>query len=415
MPKTSDQLELLPLTETRVAVDRDEVASTIRDANAHHFAVYPLGGETSLDFGLRARQPGVGLSLRGLGQVIDYPARDMTVTVNAGITMRALAETLSEEHQWLPVDAPAAERATLGGMIATNHSGPRRYGFGTLRDYVIGIQAIDGRGQPFQGGGRVVKNVAGYDFGKLLIGSLGTVGIVTQVTLKVKPRPESSRLVSCQVETVDKAEQLLSAIANSETTPSAVEWLVGPAWDRESARLDDGSAMGNLVVGLEGTSPEVDWMGAQLEQEWKGLGVEIRQVWEPDQALHLWQQLTDFPAQPGAPLVVKVSVLPSRVTEYVALLRELDEECSIQVHAGNGILRARFSESMPSDVGKLLVAQLHPTAVNMGGSAAVLSSTSTELTRQAMWGSRTAAVTMMEEIRKQFDPAGILNPGRYLY
>src|SRR5690606_32325083 len=119
-----------------------------------------------------------------LNRVIDYPARDMTITVEAGITWEQLEAELAKEGQWLPVDVARAEAATVGGAIACNTSGPRRFGYGTLRDYVIGIHAVDGQGMQFKGGGRVVKNVAGYDFCKLLTGSFGTLAVITQVTLK---------------------------------------------------------------------------------------------------------------------------------------------------------------------------------------------------------------------------------------
>src|SRR5205823_2725889 len=140
-----------------------EVNETVRKAAAADQAVFPLGGRTKLDLGLPPTRQGIGVDLRNLNQVIDYPARDMTITVQAGITMAKLQGTLAVENQRLPIDVPLAEQATLGGTIATNVSGPRRYGFGTLRDYVIGISVINAEGQEIKAGGRVVKNVAGYD------------------------------------------------------------------------------------------------------------------------------------------------------------------------------------------------------------------------------------------------------------
>src|SRR5262249_48147262 len=150
---------------------------------------------TLLDFGLPPDRPGVGVDVRAFTQVIDYPARDMTVTVQAGITLAKLGELLATENQRLPIDVPQAARATLGGTLATNVSGPRRYGFGTLRDYVIGISVVNDEGHEIKAGGRVVKNVAGYDLCKLYIGSLGTLGIIMQVTLKLKPRPEEQVMI----------------------------------------------------------------------------------------------------------------------------------------------------------------------------------------------------------------------------
>ncbi|HEV3417127.1 MAG TPA: FAD-binding oxidoreductase, partial [Pirellulales bacterium] len=133
------------MPDTISPADQPAVATAIAGAFADGTPVYPVGGGTSLGYGLPAARPGIELSLAKLDRVIDYPARDMTITVEAGITMSALAATLAAERQRLPVDVPQADRATLGGVIATNFSGPLRYGHRTVRDYVIGISAVDGR------------------------------------------------------------------------------------------------------------------------------------------------------------------------------------------------------------------------------------------------------------------------------
>src|SRR5262245_38483222 len=148
-----------------------------------------------LDLGLPPSRSGLGIDLTALDRVIDYPARDMTITLEAGITLARLQALLAKEGQRLPVDVPRPEQATLGGALATNTSGPRRFGFGTWRDYVIGITTINDQGQETKAGGRVVKNVAGYDLCKLHIGALGTLGIISQVTLKLRPLPEENALV----------------------------------------------------------------------------------------------------------------------------------------------------------------------------------------------------------------------------
>jgi len=151
----------------------------VRQSAARSQAIYPVGGRTLLHLGLPPTRPGIAIDLTGLDQLIDYPARDMTITVQAGITMTRLGEILAQENQWLPVDVPLPERATLGGAIACNASGMRRLGFGTFRDYVLGITVVNDRGQEVKAGGRVVKNVAGYDLGKRYAGSLGTLGIIS--------------------------------------------------------------------------------------------------------------------------------------------------------------------------------------------------------------------------------------------
>src|SRR5215210_7291781 len=129
----------LPFKTTITPADQSALAAAVADAFGTGSALYPIGGGTSLDFGLPAKAPGNGLSLAKLNRIVDYPARDMTVTVEAGVTMQAIAELLAKERQRLPIDVPLAERATIGGVIATNWNGPRRFSEGTVRDYVIGI------------------------------------------------------------------------------------------------------------------------------------------------------------------------------------------------------------------------------------------------------------------------------------
>ena len=146
-----------------------------------------------LDYGLPPARPGVAVELRALDKVIDFPARDMTITVEAGITIARLDEITRAEGLHLPIDVPDPERATLGGAIACNVSGPRRYGYGTFRDYMLGITTVNDRGEEVSAGGRVVKNVAGYDLMKLHTGAMGTLGVITQVTLKLRPVPEADR------------------------------------------------------------------------------------------------------------------------------------------------------------------------------------------------------------------------------
>jgi glycolate oxidase FAD binding subunit len=408
--------ENLPLTETLTPADQPALAAAVAGAYESGTPVYPIGGGTSLDYGQAPSRPGIGLATTALDRVVDYPARDMTITVEAGITMEKLAATLAAERQWLPIDVPHRATATLGGVVATSFSGARRYDFGTLRDYVIGICAVDGRGVPFKAGGRVVKNVAGYDFCKLLTGSLGTLGVIMQLTLKIKPRPTTSALLACDVADWDTAERLLAALVTSATTPAAIELLSGPRW-RENAALGQATAgsLARLVVGLEGTAGEVRWMLAQLAAEWRALGVTATHLLDEDRAERLWQDLAEFPANPDAPLVIKANMLPSHTTQFAQLVSQIDPQASIQAHAGNGIVIASFSRFEAGDVSRELIGRLQPAAHAAGGNVVVLSHSLGGLTRQAIWGGATAATGWMAKVKRQFDPKNLLNPGRFLY
>ena len=245
-----------------------ELSDSVRRATAANTALYPLGGRTMLDLGLPPLRPGFGVDMTALADVIDYPARDMTVTVHAGITLAALGDLLASEKQRLPVDVPHADRATLGGALAANVSGPRRYGFGTLRDYVIGISTVNDEGHETKAGGRVVKNVAGYDLCKLHIGALGTLGIISQVTLKVRPLPEATAILTLGCEDVNLGP-LLDRLHASRTRPVCVDVLNANAVRTVAAasRAALPSAPWVVVVGYEDRAETVDWQVQQILTE----------------------------------------------------------------------------------------------------------------------------------------------------
>ncbi len=409
----------LPIAETVAPGDAGELAEAVASCYRDDVPVYPLGGETSLDFGLAAKRQGTGVSLARVQHVIDYPAADMTVTVEAGFTMQALAELLAKHKQQLPIDVPHPDRATVGGVIATNWSGSRRYGHGTVRDYVIGIRAVDGTGRPFRGGGRVVKNVAGYDFCKLLAGSMGTLGVITELTFKLKPLPENSIYVVTVAKDLAEADRLLNGLVRSETTPVAIELLGGPAWETDAALTDGGRSPAQdhyiIAVGLEGTLGEVDWMADNLAAEWKSQRVARSWVVSGHTGRELARRLNEFPAG-EAPLVLKASIAPSGVTGFIEAVRAVDRQCSIQAHAGSGIVFARFSQFPTDGLSRTVIGRLHPAAVAAQGSLIVLSNaTGSEMTAQSAWGAGDQPHELMIAVKKRFDPKNLLNPGRFVF
>jgi glycolate oxidase FAD binding subunit len=428
MPAAVDNT--LPLDDTLAPADEAAVARLVRDCAGSRRAVYTLGGQTSLDTGLPGRRRGIGLSLGSLNRVVDYPARDMTITVEAGLTIAELASTLAAENQWLPIDVPQATRATIGGVIATNTSGPRRFGQGTIRDYVIGIRAVDGRGVAFQAGGRVVKNVAGYDFCKLLCGSFGTLAVITQVTLKIKPRPQASAWAWCELPSLAKADELLAALATTSTTPTAIELVTGPpSITGDVSPPLASSAAARVLIGFEGTKVEVDWQLERLADEWRTAGASFQSISEPDAVADLWSQLTEFPvidaAQSGVPsavtstpaiAVLKANVLPSKVTSFIEQLRQLAPTASIVAHAGSGVVLIRLAEAPTGGLAAAIVRHWQPAARAVSGNLVVLASReAAELTRQVVWGTPRDDARLQIAVKRQFDPHDILNPGRFVY
>jgi glycolate dehydrogenase FAD-binding subunit len=411
--------ESLPLTETIGPSDQAGVVDAVRAAYEARMPVYPLGGQTSLDYGIAPTREGRGLDLSGLATIVDYTPRDMTILVEAGVRMADLSATLSAEGQQLPIDVPRAGEATIGGAVATNWTGPRRYGYGTLRDYVIGIYAVDGRGVAFKGGGRVVKNVAGYDFCKLLTGSLGTLGVITQIALKIKPQTEQSATIVAACPNWNATETMLQRLIQLAAPPVAIDLLVGGAWGDIAGGSPESIA--TLVVRVEGTAVEVAALRDNVQYElWTGGGSDVGVI-PPAAADALWQRQLEFadrgagPSRDEAALALKICVPPSGVTAMLAAVRKDVPDCTIQAHAGNGIIIARFAKFDSAEVGRVLVGKLRPAAIQLGGSVVIVSSKLEGLTPHVVWGGRTEAVTLMERIKRQFDPRDILNPGRFVY
>jgi glycolate oxidase FAD binding subunit len=402
----------LPLTETITPADEAAVVAVVRNAAAKRTPVYPIGGATELHCGARPTQPGIGLQTCRLNSVLDYPADDMTITVEAGLTIAELQRQLAAQRQWLPVDVPRPDRATVGGVVAMCPSGPRRYAYGTIRDYVLGVRAVDGRGTVFSGGGRVVKNAAGYNMNRLLVGSLGTLGVITQVTLMVRPLPETSAWLSCEVPDADTAERLLAELVKTRTLPAAIELLVGQAVP-DSSFVDTGgqivrhSLTYRVLVAFEGSRVEVDWMIGQLGEEWRTAGIDHVVTTSDADAEKLWRDLTDFAAD------VQIHVLPSATVSLTARLRELFPACSILAHAGNGIVRMHLPEMADDDEARHdQRSRLYEVLEAVGGKSQILAGTPT---MQARCPAPPTMLAVMRAIKQRFDPEGILNPGRAIF
>jgi glycolate oxidase FAD binding subunit len=320
----------------------DLVRFMAENAASGHHRLRAVGGGTAL--GEVTNENVTEIRFDKLNRVIDYPARDMTITVEAGIRMAELTRILNAENQRLPIDVPQAEQATLGGVIATNWSGPRRLGCGTMRDYVIGISAIDAAGRRFSAGGRVVKNVAGYDLCKLLVGSHGELAIITQVTLKLRPRPETSALVGLNFDSTRQVEAVLARLMNSATRPIAIEVLNPQAALTSLTELPSKQLL--MCVGYEGADREVRWQVETLLAETQPFELCRAKPLFGSDAEPIWRELTDFAvsgAMPSAcsPLTFKASVSPSRTMEFLQLATEAG--VSAKAHAGNGIVLGHLS------------------------------------------------------------------------
>jgi len=402
----------LPVLEpTTVA----EIGDIVRAAVSRDEAIYPLGGQTKLDCGLPPNKLGVAVGTTRLDKVCDYPARDMTITVQAGITMSQLQSVLSEENQRLPVDVPRPDEATLGGSLAANVSGPRRYGFGTLRDYVIGISVVNDEGNEVKAGGRVVKNVAGYDLCKLYIGSLGTLGIISQVTLKLRPKPEQQALVLIASD-AEKVEPLLGQLHESRSRPVCIDLLNAEAVRHINDQVEDPLPSGQwiTVVGFEDNRSTVTWQIEQLTRELLGTGQQCVGTRVGAEANDLWQALVELPARPEACLVVKANLLPHACAAFCREAEATEEGVSLQAHAGSGIVIIQAEEKLGLDTAGSMLTSLQATAARAQGNVIVLRCPVAWKSALPVWGIPRGDVFLMRAIKEKLDPRRVFNPGRFL-
>jgi glycolate oxidase FAD binding subunit len=259
------------------------------------------------------------VDLRAFNRILAHTPEDMTVTVAGGITLGQLQEHLARHNQWLPIDPARADQLTIAGLIDYDLSGPRRCGFGTIRNWLIGMRFALADGTVVSSGGKVVKNVAGYDLMKLMIGGRGTLGVTVEATFKLRPVPEREAFVGTQCESLDEAEKFLGAVIESELTPVIFDLHSSPATPHPS-----------LVLGFSDSREAVEW---QLDLA-RTLG--MQQPASLDYESEFWS---------AAAPVVKVSLLPSKIT---SALRELGDAPFV-ARAGNGVIYHRGPSSRPKE------------------------------------------------------------------
>lgn len=393
-----------------------ELSEVVRRAAAEGQAVYPLGGRTMLDFGLPPSKPGVAVDLRGLDQVIDYPARDMTITVQAGITIAKLQAVLAAEKQQLPVDVPFPDRATIGGALATNASGPRRYSYGTLRDYVIGISAINDEGHEIKAGGRVVKNVAGYDLCKLLVGSLGTLGVITQVTLKLKPVPEA-QIVHTVGSSSEAVGPLLDQLHKTQARPMWLELLNRATIKSLSKQAQDFlvKAPWFAIVGFEGNHESLQWQSHRALQEIKDAvhrGMGLHSVGGATK--QLWPDFFQEPTLESSQLVFKANLLPSATAAFCCWADTLPHEVQLRAHAGSGIVVGHLPDDLTREQAAAMLTALLDKATAAQGNLVLLRCPPAWKRNLPVWGRPRGDAWLMRRVKQALDPRGVFNPGRFI-
>jgi glycolate dehydrogenase FAD-binding subunit len=388
----------------------DQVAAVVREAAAAGSTVMPWGGGTAVAVGEPPR-PGIVLGLRRLARVVEHEPGDLTATVEAGLTLARLQEALRARGQWLSLDPPDAGQATVGGIVATNAGGPRRHLYGTVRDLLIGLTVVTADGALVRGGGKVVKNVAGYDLPKLFIGSWGTLGIVVDATFKLRPVPDDERLVAIPFERLKDCGAAARGVLASDLIPNAVDVLDATA----AAALGLGGDPA-LVVGFDGLREQVDWQVAELTALVGPHGGREASTLPPATWARLETIARDAVAAP--PAVMTFSVLPTVVTDTMERGAEVARQRGLgsvwTAHAGVGAVTAALLTGHEPAAVSAVLAEWRRIATSGGGHAMLAWAPLTVKAHVPVWDDAGAAGRIMQRIKAQLDPGDVLNPGRFV-
>ncbi|MEI6044627.1 MAG: FAD-binding oxidoreductase [Chloroflexota bacterium] len=405
----------------------EEAATYLRKANSATTPVGFVGGGTKQEPGNSGSPLPLKISTGRLNRLIAYQPEDLTVTAEAGLELATLQATLGKRGQWLPLDPPRLKGETLGGLLATNANGPKRLLYGTARDLLLGCQFVLADGSIGRSGGRVVKNVSGYDLHKLMIGSFGTLGLLTEVTFKVLPLPQYSEWAAALFEKAEDALAATRQAVRSNASPVAMEILNRAAQLQmaKKTRLTLPEAPYLLFFGAEGFEAAVKEQlqavtalcratGAKSVIETEGKGV----------STVVWNGLQDLAAQPLYNLRLKWSAtltgLPSAVKSAEELVVKLGlTDAALQIRAGTGLaylyakLPAESDAFTYQEVARQI--ELARTHVQRQEGSLVVELAPVALKEKLdVWGGAGDAFAAMQALKNKLDPKGILNRGRFL-
>jgi len=390
-----------------VAPDRVVRPGTVAEVQAAvrtGAALVASGFGAHLDIGAPPRRLDVLVRLDRLDSILDHEAADMTVTVESGCPLATLQDALASAGQWLPLDPPRPQRTTVGGLIAANLGGPLRASQGGVRDLLLGLHVVGAGGTLVRGGGRVVKNVAGYDLPKLHVGALGSVGVVVQATFKVRPRPEREAAVVIGCRSGPEAAEAALVLRD----------VLDPLWIEVSGAggLPDGPGDGAAVaVGVAGLATEVEHGGRLVEEHATSRGWRTVRV-EDGRALRA--RLGEFDVEPAAALL-RAATLPGKIGPLLGAVDAAAARHGASVrtlaHAANGVVRiavARAGDVPP------VVRELRPRLEADGGSLVLHRAGPAVKAAVDVWGDLGPGRHLMRRIKEAFDPDGIFAPGRFV-
>ena len=375
-----------------------ELAQILKIANQNGLAVIPRGGGTKLDWGNPPTRADLLLSTARLNRVLEHAWADLTVTVEAGCTIQTLQQTLAKHGQRIALDPLWPDRATVGGVLSANDSGALRLRFGSLRDLIIGMTLALPDGTLASSGGKVVKNVAGYDLPKLATGALGTLGVITRAVFRLHPLPQFSQTLTIHTENIQDAQRIVLSIQNSKLAHVSLQ--IRSANDKAP----------ELDIQFEGTTPGIIAQRSHLE----ALIAPLTAKETPAGVWNARQELFSLEAQANPAAIAKISVLPASIASTAETIARIADNhklhwATVVQATGLGCLRLNGEET------EILAAltSLRSEIEKHAGSLVLLRRAAGMPAFDA-WGHPGDALPLMRAVKQQFDPRGTLNPGRFV-
>lgn len=379
----------------------EQLSAIVALAGKNQWRIIPFGSGSKLDWGGIPQNINIAVSTARMNQIVEHAVGDLTVTVQAGMKYGELQKILARAGQFLALDPCHRDRATVGGIVATADTGSLRQGYNGVRDQLLGISFVRSDGQLAKAGGRVVKNVAGYDLMKLLTGSYGTLGIISQVTFRLYPQQAASETVLLTGD-ADAIRQTHQTVLSSALTPVALD-ILSPLLVET---LELGNGMG-LIAQFSNVPESVTEQSQRLLMVGEKLGL-TGVGYSQDPESSLWQRLRKIieTAEKDGSILCKIGVRP---TESVAMLNQ--SKTLGVIHASSGLGRLRLSGEMASKSGVL---NLRKACEQSSGFMTILSAPMEMKQQIDVWGYSGNGLKLMQGLKHQFDPQSIFSPHRFI-
>lgn len=387
----------------------EELSEIMRFCHEQHWRVIPAGAGLWLEMGNRPVESGLIVSTEKMNRVLEYEPADLTATLEAGATLAAFNQLASKHRQFIPLDPFGEPMMTIGGVVATGSSGPMRYAYGGPRDWVVGMTVVHADGRITRSGGKVVKNVAGYDLCKLYAGSYGTLAVIADLNFKLRALPPTDRTILFISKDLDELCQIVAKITDSDLQPAAIE-LLSPG-DIVPVGAD------TFTLALQFLH-ESETVAAQLGEVQKlAAGLKYSLLTESE-AFQFWNKYRDSEISSQWEFSLRMTGLPAHLPVMLADAGKILPKTTWRAHAGNGVVRIHAETGWLDEVKNKLkprkIAELRRAAESRGGQLLILRAPADITAQLDVWGEVGPSAELMRALKEKFDPGAMLSPGRFV-